>query len=125
LDLRDYDGGQVTPKSILEMSEITCGLNWQHNMAITQQREDLRTAQILRKDGWVHELCDLDMKACQERATWCHETFGRMYDDMTWSGKWYGAQLPFQSGGVIPKRQFVFMFRDDKLYTMYKMMWPE
>jgi len=107
------------------MKRIGCGLNWQHDMAIIQEREDLRIAQILKKDGWVHELCDLDMKVCQERATWCHETFGRMYDDMTWSGKWYGAQLPFQSGGIIPNRQFVFMFRDDKLYTMYKMMWPE
>ena len=55
----------------------------------------------------------------------CHETFGRMYDDMTWSGKWYGAQLPFQSGGVEVNRQIVFMFRDDKLYTMFKVMFPE
>jgi hypothetical protein len=94
-------------------------------MAVTQEREDMRTAQQLKQDGWVHELCDLDMKACQERASWCHETFGRMYDDnMTWSGKWYSAQLPFQAGGVTPDRQFVFMFRDDKLYTMFKVMFP-
>jgi len=93
-------------------------------MAITQEREDIRLAIQLKEDGWIAEICDLDMKACQERATWCHETFGRMYDNMIWSGKWYGAQLPFQSGGVTPNRQFVFMFRDDKLYTMFKVMFP-
>jgi len=48
-----------------------------------------------------------------------------MFDDITWAGKWYGAQLPFQTGGVNVNRQFVFMFRDEKLYTIYRMMWPE
>ena len=107
------------------MSEITCGLNWQHDMAITQERYEMQVAMRLKQYGWIHDMTELSITECQERATWCHETFGRMYDDMTCSGKWYGAELPFQSGGVIPNRQFVFMFRDYKLYTMYKMMWPE
>jgi hypothetical protein len=47
-----------------------------------------------------------------------------MYDDITWAGKWYGAELPFQTGGIDSKRQVVLMFRDDKLYTMYRMMFP-
>jgi hypothetical protein len=94
-------------------------------MAITQEREDIRLAIQLKKEGWIAEICNLDMKACQDRVNWCRETFGRMYDNMTWAGKWYGAQLPFQSGGVIPNRQFVFMFRDDKLYTMFKVMFLE
>ena len=58
-------------------------------MAITQEREDIRLAIQLKEEGWIAEICNLDMKACQERATWCHETFGRMYDNMTWAGKWY------------------------------------
>jgi hypothetical protein len=48
-----------------------------------------------------------------------------MYNPTTWAGKWFGADLPFQSGGVTLERQFVFMFRDDKLYTMFKVMFPE
>jgi len=93
-------------------------------MAVTE-RQEMRTAQMLKRDGWVHDMYDLSVKECQERANWCRETFGGMYNDLTMSGKWYGAELPFQAGGVTPKRQFVFMFRDDKLYTMYRMMFPE
>ena len=92
-------------------------------MAVTE-RQEIRTAQMLKRDGWIHDMTELSITECQERAMWCHETFGRMYDDMIMAGKWYGAELPFQSGGVIPNRQYVFMFRDDKLYSMYRMMWP-
>jgi len=85
----------------------------------------IRTAQMLKRDGWVHDMYDLSALECHKRAEWCMETFGPMYNDTIMAGKWYGAELPFQTGGVTPKRQFVFMFRDDKLYTMYKMMFSE
>jgi len=97
----------------------------------TVMKEEMRTALKLRQQGWVHEICEVSVKDCQERANWCRSTFGQMYgqlDSMTWdyeSGKWYGAELDFQAGGVSVNRQFVFMFRDDKLYTMYRMMFPE
>jgi len=94
-------------------------------MAITQKREDMRIATGLKREGWIHDMTDLSTTECQARANWCRETFGPMFDNITWTGKWYGSELPFQAGGVIPKRQFVFMFRDEKLYTIYKMMWPE
>ena len=94
-------------------------------MAITQERFEMRTAQMLKRDGWIHDMTELSITECRERAEWCKETFGSVYNDLTMSGKWFGAELPFQSGGVTPKRQFVFMFRDDKVYTMYKMMFPE
>jgi len=94
-------------------------------MAITQERFEMRTAQQLKRDGWIHDMYDLSVLECRERANWCRDTFGSMYNDLTMSGKWFGAELPFQSGGVIPNRQFVFMFRDEKLYSIYKMMWPE
>ena len=118
-------GGSVVIRYTLEILKTTRGLNWQHNMAIIQEREEMRTAQQLKQDGWIHDMTELSITECRERANWCNETFGPRYDNMTWAGKWYGAQLPFQSGGVTPNRQFVFMFRDDKLYTMYRMMWPE
>ena len=94
-------------------------------------KEEMRTALQLRKQGWVHNICELSVTDCRQRADWCRTTFGQMYntpDPMTWdyeSGKWYGAELDFQAGGVNVNRQFVFMFRDDKLYTMYRMMFPE
>lgn len=95
-----------------------------------QEREGMRVAMQLRQKGWVHDMTELSVTECRERAEWCRATFGQMesiWNPMTYSneGKWYGAELPFQSGGVTPNRQFVFMFRDDKLYTMYKMMFPE
>lgn len=93
-------------------------------MAITE-REEIRIAYQLRKDGWAFELLEVGVLDCQKRANWCRETYGNMYNQMTWDGKWWGAELPFQTGGITPKRQFIFMFRDDKLYTMYKMMFPE
>jgi hypothetical protein len=92
-------------------------------MAITQEREDIRLAIQLKEEGWIAEICNLDMKACQERATWCHETFGRMYDNMTWAGKWFGATLPFQDMGG-SSHHVVFMFRDDKIHTLFKVMFP-
>ena len=100
-------------------------------MAIAiKEREEMFIAQQLKQDGWVHDLYDLQVRDCRERANWCRETFGPMHghwNTMTYSdeGKWFGAELPFQSGGVTPKRQFVFMFRDEKLYTMFKIMFPE
>jgi len=97
-------------------------------MAITQEREDIRLAIQLKEEGWIAEICNLDMKACQDRVNWCRDSFGPMYSQLypnAWAGKWFGAELPFQAGGITPQRQFVFMFRDDKLYTMYKMMFPE
>ena len=84
----------------------------------------MRVAIQLKRDGWVHDMNDLSIKECKERAEWCMQTFGSMYNDVIMEGKWYGSELPFQTGGTLPKRQFVFMFRDDKLYTMYRMMWP-
>ena len=94
-------------------------------MAITQEREDMRVAIQLREQGWIAEMPDLSLGECLERAIWCNETFGPRYDNMTWAGKWFGAELPFQTGEVTPNRQFIFMFRDDKLHSIYKMMWPE
>jgi hypothetical protein len=93
-------------------------------------KEEMRIAMQLKREGWVHEICDIPLQDCRERADWCRATFGGMYgfwNHLTYSGegKWYGSELDFQTGGVQSNRQFVFMFRDDKLYTMYKMMFPE
>ena len=88
-------------------------------------QSEMRVAMELKRDGWVYDMTGLSVTECQDRANWCREAFGPMFDDITWAGKWYGAQLPFQTGGVNVNRQFVFMFRDDKIYTMYKLMWPE
>lgn len=99
-------------------------------MAIAE-REEMRIAHRLKNDGWAFELLEVGVLDCQERANWCRATFGPMHsmlDPTTFSytdGKWYGVELPFQTGGVTLNRQFVFMFRDDKLYTMYKMMFPK
>lgn len=95
------------------------------------EREEMRMAHRLKNAGWVYELIEVGVKNCQERANWCQETFGPMYGILNpqtfdyYDSKWYGVELPFQSGGTTPNRHFVFMFRDDKLYTMYKMMFPE
>lgn len=95
-------------------------------MAVTHEREDIRVAMQLKRDGWIYHMFDSKPPSeLREMAAWCSQSFGPMYNDMTWSGKWYGAQLPFQSGGVSVNRQIVFMFRDDKLYTMFKVMFPE
>ena len=95
-------------------------------MAVTHEREDMRVAMQLKKDGWVYHMFDKKHTAeLREMAAWCSQSFGPMYNDMTWAGKWYGAQLPFQTGAVSINRQVVFMFRDDKLYTMFKVMFPE
>ena len=95
-------------------------------MAVTQERDDMRVAMQLKQDGWVYHVFDKKHAfELQEMAAWCNQSFGPMYNDMTWAGKWYGAQLPFQTGGVDINRQVVFMFRDDKLYTMFKVMFPE
>lgn len=93
-------------------------------MAITQERYEMQIAMQLKRDGWVHDMTELSTSDCRERANWCRDTFGPMYDDMIMAGKWYGAELPFQAGGAVPERHFVFMFRDDKLYTIYRMMFP-
>ena len=95
-------------------------------MAITQEREDMRVAMQLKRDGWVYHMFDKKRPfELREMTAWCSQSFGPMYNDMTWAGKWYGAQLPFQTGGIDSKKQVVFMFRDDKLYTMFKVMFPE
>ena len=95
-------------------------------MAITQEREDMRVAMQLKRDGWVYHMFDKKRPfELREMADWCMQSFGPMYNDMTWAGKWYGAQLPFQTGGIDSKKQVVFMFRDDKLYTMFKVMFSE
>jgi hypothetical protein len=95
-------------------------------MAYTQEREDMRVAMQLKRDGWIpHIFENKRISEIKEMADWCIGSFGPMYNDMTWAGKWYGAQLPFQTGGVNVDRQVVFMFRDDKLYTMFKVMFPE
>jgi hypothetical protein len=93
-------------------------------MAVTQERYEMRTASMLKQEGWLHDMTELSIMECQERAEWCKATFGPIYNPITWDGKWYGAELPFQAGGAVPERHFVFMFRDDKLYTMYRMMFP-
>jgi len=125
LDQQANAGGTTTIESTLGMSEIGCGLSWQHDMAVTQERENMRVASRLKQDGWVHDMYDLSALECHKRAEWCMETFGPMYNDTIMAGKWYGAELPFQTGMPLPKKQYVFMFRDDKLYTMYRMMYPE
>jgi hypothetical protein len=95
-------------------------------MAITQEREEMRTAQQLKQDGWVYHMFDnKHTSELREMTAWCNQSFGPMYNDMTWTGKWYGATLPFQTGGIDSKKQVVFMFRDDKLYTMFKVMFSE
>jgi len=94
-------------------------------MAVTQERFEMQTAQQLKQEGWIHDITDLSVLECQERAKWCRDAFGPMFDNISWAGKWYGAILPFQTGSIVPNRQFVFMFRDEKLYTIYRMMWPE
>jgi hypothetical protein len=94
-------------------------------MAITQERYEMQVAMGLKQDGWVHDMYHISVLDCKQRAEWCRDTFGPMYNDIIMAGKWYGAELPFQTGGVTPNRQYVFMFRDDKLYTMFKVMFPE
>jgi hypothetical protein len=96
-------------------------------MAITQEREEMRIAHQLKNNGWIYEMYNGNRSNADLRAMadWCRDSFGPMYNDMTWAGKWFGAELPFQAGGITPQRQFVFMFRDDKLYTMFKVMFPE
>ena len=99
-------------------------------MAI-QEREDMKIAMKLKQRGWLHDILDINTAECQERAEWCKTSLGPMYQDLysplyfEGEGKWYGAVLPFQTGAVTPNRQFVFMFRDEKLYNMYKMMFSE
>jgi len=88
-------------------------------------QEEMRVAMELKRDGWVYDTIDLSVMECHDRANWCRDAFGPMFDNITWAGKWYGAILPFQTGSIVPNRQFVFMCRDDKLYTIYRMMWPE
>jgi len=92
-------------------------------------KEEMRVALQLRQQGWVHDICELSATDCRKRADWCRSTFGQMHsiwDPYTYTneGKWYGTELDFQAGVVSVNRQFVFMFRDDKLYTMFKMMFP-
>jgi hypothetical protein len=87
-------------------------------------QEEMRVAMELKRDGWIYDMTGLSVKECHDRANWCREAFGPMFDDISWAGKWYGAQLPFQTGGVNVNRQVVLMFRDDKLYSMYRMMFP-
>jgi len=95
-------------------------------MAVTQERYEMQVAMRLKQDGWIpHIFENKRISEVKAMADWCIGSFGPMYNDMTWAGKWYGAQLPFRLGGVDVNWQVVFMFRDDKLYTMFKMMWPE
>ena len=67
-------------------------------MAVTQERYEIQVAMRLKRDGWVHDMYHISISDCKQRAEWCRETFGPMYDDMIMAGKWYGAELPFQSG---------------------------
>ena len=96
-------------------------------MAITE-REDMKTAWELKKEGWVHILLeDKSLTEVKEMALWCHTTFGMMHtimDPKTFSneGKWFGAELPFQTGGVGVNKQFVLLFRDEKIRSMFNMM---
>jgi len=93
-------------------------------MAIIQEREDMRIAIQLKEEGWIAELIANTTLDLQDKVNWCRQSFGPMYNDMTWAGKWFGAELPFQTGGIDSKRQVVLMFRDEKIHTMYRMMWP-
>ena len=94
-------------------------------MAITQEREEMRIASQLRHDGWIHEMYDGNRSDADLRAMadWCRDSFGPMYNDMTWAGKWFGAKLPFQDMGG-SSHHVVFMFRDDKIHTLFKVMFP-
>jgi hypothetical protein len=95
-------------------------------MAITQERYEIQVAMQLKKDGWAYYMFDKKLTSeLREMVSWCNQSFGPMYNPITWAGKWYGAELPFQAGGVDINKQVVFMFRDDKLYTMFKVMFPE
>jgi hypothetical protein len=98
-------------------------------MAVTQEREEMRVAMQLKHDGWVaHIFDDKRISELKEMSDWCRQSFGPMYSQLypnAWAGKWYGAQLPFQSGSIDTKRHVVFMFRDDKLYSMFKIMFSE
>jgi len=96
-------------------------------MTITQEREDMRIAIQLKEEGWIAELIGNTAVDLQDKVNWCRESFGPMYSQLypnAWAGKWFGAELPFQTGGIDSKRQVVLMFRDDKLYSMYRMMFP-
>ena len=97
-------------------------------MAITQEREAMRIAIQLKEEGWIAEICgNKANKDLRDIAEWCGQSFGPMYSQLypnAWAGKWFGAELPFQTGGVDSNRQVVFMFRDEKIHTMFKMMWP-
>jgi hypothetical protein len=94
-------------------------------MAITE-REEMRIASILKREGWTHEMYDgtKTNEELKEMANWCRESFGDMYNNLTMDGKWFGAILPFQAGGIDSKKHVVFMFRDDKLYNLFKVMFP-
>jgi len=97
-------------------------------MAITQERLDMKTAMKLKHDGWIHEMYNGDKSATELRtmANWCFESFGPMYDSVELGefGKWFGATLPFQDMGGATYN-VVFMFRDEKIHTMFKLMFPE
>lgn len=96
-------------------------------MAITHEREDIRTAIQLKEEGWIAEIVSYNNTNIRNRADWCREAFGPMYSQLhpnAWSGKWYGAELPSQTDNKV-RSQVLFMFRDEKLYTMYKMMFSE
>jgi len=94
-------------------------------MAITQERKEMRIAHKLKHDGWIHEMYDGSKSTTELRkmAAWCNQSFGPMYDDMTWAGKWFGATLPFQDMGGA-SHHVVFMFRDAKIHSLFKVMWP-
>ena len=38
------------------MKKIGCGLSWQHNMAITQERYEMQVAMRLKRDGWADDV---------------------------------------------------------------------
>ena len=52
-------------------------------MAVTQERFEMQTAQQLKQEGWIHDITDLSVTECQDRANWCREAFGSMFDDIT------------------------------------------
>jgi hypothetical protein len=97
-------------------------------MAITQEREEMRIASQLKHDGWIHEMYDGNRSTTElrEMADWCKQSFGPMYSQLypnAWAGKWFGATLPFQDMGG-SSHHVVFMFRDEKIHSLFKVMFP-
>lgn len=77
------------------------------------------TAIQLKEQGWVAQLTPwASVSHLRAKSNWCRETYGPMYvpNEVGKLGRWFVASLE-------SRRQVVFLFRDEKLYSMFKIMW--